>query len=231
MAVCQASVMVPLAAAAAAAGVIQGAGACATVAAPPTSKSLLVSPIELSDLLSLPAMVSSLRDPRLPGGQCDRRCGGQRAGTRTGKHDNWLQVPIGPLPLPRSSRYLALQHKAVQVTPLVHVVIGIRLMHDTAIVPQHPVAMTPLMAILIFFLCRVAHQIVDQCQRLAVLHPRNRLHAHGVEIQRLATVLGMRANERVDAGRRYLTPAVFADAAKRARTVLALIDVHGFQLV
>src|SRR5262249_58893982 len=71
MAVCQASVIAPFAAAAAAAGVNQGPGTGATVAAPPTSKSLLVSAIEPSVLLSLPAMVSSLRDPRLPGGHCD----------------------------------------------------------------------------------------------------------------------------------------------------------------
>src|SRR5262249_41260048 len=127
------------------------------------------------------------------------------------------------LALPRLSRYLALQHKAVQVTALVHVVVGIRLMHDTPIVPQHPVAMPPLVAILVFFLGGVAHQIADQCQRFAVLHSRNRFYTHGVEKQRLAAILGMRANERMDPGRRHIPQARLADTAKGSGTVLAQI--------
>src|SRR6266550_5939946 len=63
-----------------------------------------------------------------------------------------------------SNRRFALQHEAVKVAALVHVIVRIGLMHDAAVIPQYPVAMPPLVAVLVFFLRSVAHQFVDQRQ-------------------------------------------------------------------
>ena len=48
--------------------------------------------------------------------------------------------------LPRSDRRLALQHQAVEVAPLVHVVVEVGLVDDAAVVPDHKVAVAPLVA-------------------------------------------------------------------------------------
>src|SRR5262245_2031797 len=68
MAVCQASVMDPVVAPAVAA---PPAGSCAIMATPAASISLLVSAIELRNLLPSAPIITSLRDPRFPGGHCD----------------------------------------------------------------------------------------------------------------------------------------------------------------
>src|SRR5262249_36402137 len=67
-----------------------------------------------------------------------------------------------------SDRLFALEHEAVEVAAFAHVIVGVGLMHDAAIVPQHPVAVTPLVTVLVFFLRGVPHQLVDQRQRLLV---------------------------------------------------------------
>ena len=41
---------------------------------------------------------------------------------------------------------------------------------------EAPAAETPLVTILIFSLCRVAHQVIDQCQRSPVFHPDDLPH-------------------------------------------------------
>jgi hypothetical protein len=46
--------------------------------------------------------------------------------------------------------YLTLQHQAVEIPPLVHVVVGIGLVHDAAVVPDHHVATLPLVPVFIF---------------------------------------------------------------------------------
>src|SRR5215472_15108415 len=124
------------------------------------------------------------------------------------------------------SRNLALEHQAVEIAPLVHVVIGIGLVHDAAVVPQHPVAVAPLVAILVSLLGCMRHQLADQRERVGILHADDRFHAYRIEEQRLAAVLGMRAHQRVDAGRRHRAHALLADRAERARAVLAEIGVH-----
>jgi hypothetical protein len=53
--------------------------------------------------------------------------------------------------------------------------------------------MTPLVAIFVFFLRGVPYQLVDERQRFLVLHANDGFHAHGVEEQRLAAILRMRA--------------------------------------
>ena len=45
-------------------------------------------------------------------------------------------------------RRLALQHQAIEEPSLVHVVIGVGLVHDAAVVPQHHVAVMPLVSVL-----------------------------------------------------------------------------------
>src|ERR1700731_3685674 len=52
---------------------------------------------------------------------------------------------------PRSDWRLALQHQAVEVAPLVHVVIRVGLVDDAAVVPDHKVAVAPLLAVFGFF--------------------------------------------------------------------------------
>src|SRR5262249_55507596 len=51
-----------------------------------------------------------------------------------------------------SDRRLALEQEAIEVAALAHVVVRIGLVHDAAVVPHHPVARTPLVAIFVFFL-------------------------------------------------------------------------------
>jgi len=67
---------------------------------------------------------------------------------------------------------------------------------------------------LVLFLRGVAHQFVDQRQRRIILHADNRFHAHWVEEQRLAAVLGVGAHQRVNAGWRQLAATVVADLAR-----------------
>src|SRR5712692_8273812 len=81
----------------------------------------------------------------------------------------------------RSDRRLTLEHEAVEEAALVHVIVGIGLMHDAAVIPQHPVAMAPLVTILVFFMRGVPHQVIDQRQRLPVLHADDGFHTHGIE--------------------------------------------------
>jgi hypothetical protein len=125
-----------------------------------------------------------------------------------------------------SDRRFALEHEAVEVAALAHVVVGVGLMHDAAVVPQHPVAMTPLVTVLVFFLRGVPHQLVDQRQRLLVVHADDGFHAHRIEEQRLAAVLGVGAHQRVDAGRRQLAATLLGDLPERARAIFALIDMN-----
>src|SRR5438477_9830784 len=56
---------------------------------------------------------------------------------------------------PRSDWGFALQHQAVEVAPLVHVVIGVGLVDDAAVVPDHEIAVAPLVAVFVFFLDRM----------------------------------------------------------------------------
>ena len=80
-----------------------------------------------------------------------------------------------------SCRRFALEHEAVEIAAFVHVVIGIGLVHDAAVVPQHPIAMAPSVTVLVFLLRRVPHQILDQRQRRLIVHPDNRFHAYRIE--------------------------------------------------
>src|SRR5207253_2179475 len=64
-----------------------------------------------------------------------------------GSHAQGSNRDLGP-----SDRRFALEQDAVEVAPLVHVVIGIGLVHDAAVVPQDPVARAPLVTIFVFFL-------------------------------------------------------------------------------
>ena len=68
------------------------------------------------------------------------------------------------MPLQRSAahtpleRRLALQDEAIDVAARAYVIVGTGLMHDAAVIPHHPVAMTPLVAIFVFFCvaCRIS---------------------------------------------------------------------------
>ena len=153
----------------------------------------------------------------------------ERSGIRSGRPAfRCAQCGLRTAP---SRRHFALEHQPIEVAPLVHVVVGIGLVHDAAVVPQHPVAMAPLVAVLVFLLRRVRHQLGDQRQRVGVLHAHDRFDAHRIEKQRLAAVLRMGAHQRVDAGRRHLAHALLADRAERPRAVLAQIHVHRLEPV
>jgi len=68
------------------------------------------------------------------------------------------------VPLQRSAahtsleRRLALQDEAIDVAARAYVIVGTGLMHDAAVIPHHPVAMTPTVAIFVFFCvaCRIS---------------------------------------------------------------------------
>ena len=55
----------------------------------------------------------------------------------------------------------ASQHQPIEEPPLVHVVIGIRLMHDAAIIPDHHITGAPPVAVFVFLLRRMAHQFFN----------------------------------------------------------------------
>src|SRR5262245_34733700 len=164
MAVCQASVMAPFGAAPAV--VVPNAGNCASTAAPPASMSLRVSAIGLTGLLLSYPMTSSLLDPRLPGGHCDSIATEPGAATARAAACGRCKSARPWSRLLPSDRHLALQHEPVEITALLHVVVGVGLVHDAAVVPQHPVAVAPLVAILVFPLGGVPHQVADQRQRI-----------------------------------------------------------------
>ena len=71
------------------------------------------------------------------------------------------------------------------------------------------------------------HQLVDQRQRLLILHANDGFHAHRVEEQRLAAVLRVRSHQRVDARLRQLAATLLGDLAEWTRAVFALVDVNG----
>src|SRR5262245_38429669 len=90
-----------------------------------------------------------------------------------------------------SNRRLALEPEAIEIAAFAHIVVRVGLVHDAAVIPQHPVAEAPRVAIFVFALSGVAHQLIDQRQRIAVLHADDRFHPNRIEEQRLATILGM----------------------------------------
>src|SRR5262245_66029822 len=75
-----------------------------------------------------------------------------------------------------SDRRLALEQEAIEIAALAHVVVRIGLVHDAAVVPHHPVARTPLVAIFVFFLRGVPHQLVAGLPRFLVLHSTDCFH-------------------------------------------------------
>ena len=81
---------------------------------------------------------------------------GSRASRRSDLRRRWPSNSA-----PSSDRRFALEHEAVEVAALAHVVVGVGLMHDAAVVPQHPVAMAPLVPVFVFFLvaCRIRSSI------------------------------------------------------------------------
>src|SRR5689334_3322850 len=128
-------------------------------------------------------------------------------------------------------RRLALQHQAIEIPLLVHVVIGVGLVHDAAVVPHDHVAVLPLMAVLVFLLRRMRRQLGDEIERLVVRHADDALDAHRVQEQRLTAVLGMDAHERMDARRRQGPLALLVERLQGTRAVFAEIDVDGLQRV
>src|SRR5262245_45069669 len=170
----QASVMAPLGAAPAV--VAPSAGNCASTAAPPASMSLRVSAIGLTGLLLSYPMTSSLLDPRLPGGHCDSIATEPGAATAPAAAcDRSKSAGLWSCLLP-SDRHLALQHEPIEIAALLHVVVGVGLVHDAAVVPHHPVAVAPLVAVLVLLLRGVPHQVADQRQRILILHEIGRAH-------------------------------------------------------
>src|SRR6267143_1843096 len=66
-------------------------------------------------------------------------------------------------------RHVALQHDAIKVARLPHVVVAVRLVQQAAVVPHHEVARLPAMAILEPFGRGVPQQLVEQRQGLLVV--------------------------------------------------------------
>src|SRR5579871_6452043 len=130
-----------------------------------------------------------------------------------------------------SPRRLALQHQPIEIAALAHVIIGIGLVDDAAVVPDHEIAVSPLVAVLVFRLDRVRHQFGDEIKRLPLTHADNRLDPHRVQIKRLAAVFGMGADQRMNAGGRDEPRALFAERPQFARAVFALVNVHRLQPV
>src|SRR5215831_3369719 len=165
-----------------------------------------------------PPMNCRLRDTRI------RESCNVRYGTKTNLCTDCRRSESDP-----SHRRFALEHQAIEQAALVHVVVGIGLVHNAAIVPQHPIAKTPPVTVFVFLLGCMAHQFIDQCERVRVVHANDRLHANRVKEQGLASVLRMGADQRVNAGRGQAAATLLVQSSEAARTVLALIDVDRFE--
>jgi glycine/D-amino acid oxidase-like deaminating enzyme len=145
--------------------------------------------------------------------------------SRSGGNDYLRRQPLGHIHLDAAGCLhigrvqLTLDHDAVEVAHFRHVVIGVRLMHDAAVVPYDHVAHDPLVAVFELFLRRMRHQLRDQRLRLVVRHADDGLHPHRVEIEKLPAVVRMRANQRVQRRRRHA--ALVVHLRELARAVLA----------
>jgi len=99
-------------------------------------------------------------------------------------------------------------------------------MDDAAVVPNHKVAVVPFVAVFVFFLGRVLHQLGDEVESLLVLHADDRFDAHRIEVKRLAAVFGMGTDEWMHPRRRRTPRTVFAQRPQCAWAIFAQINMH-----
>src|ERR1700748_233791 len=83
---------------------------------------------------------------------------------------------------PVSVRHVALQHDAIEVAHLVHVVVAVGLVQQATVVPDHEGAWVPGMAILEALLRRVRQQLGEQWQRLLVIEAEDALDADRIDV-------------------------------------------------
>src|SRR5215472_15620400 len=130
-----------------------------------------------------------------------------------------------------SDRPFALEHKPVQVAHLAYWIISVRLVQQTAIVPDHDVARLPFMTILEFLLRRMFEKFVEQRQSLRLRHSDDLFNANGIDVKRLATRFRMRPDQRVHDRLGSDSFSLFGELRKFPLAVSALVDVARLKVV
>src|SRR5262249_16051653 len=99
------------------------------------------------------------------------------------------------------NRHCALDDDAVHLAPRALGVVGIRLVHGAAIVPDEDIALLPAMAVLEARLGCVRDELVEKRIALAPLEPDDLLDAVGIEVERFLARLGVGAHDGMDGAR------------------------------
>ena len=94
-------------------------------------------------------------------------------------------------------RLSALEHQTIKVADLAVRIVAVGLVQQAAIVPDHHITGMPFVALLEFELGRMLQQLVEQREEFPLAHPDDFLDPDWIDVDRLAAIVGMNADQRV----------------------------------
>ena len=131
----------------------------------------------------------------------------------------------------RLNRHIALQHDAVEISQLAHIVVAIGLVQQRAVIPHNEIARPPLVTVLVLRLSHVLQQVGEQGQGIRFRHSDDALGADRIDVDRLAAAFRVGANNRMSHRVGDTAAAFRTQLHQLPRAVTALVDMDCFQAV